>query len=142
MSTETQAEFWTETYLGIPPTPITAVDLIRELKEKHWTTDDWRLFLEAMGQDADQCQQLQEQWNDGYEIGKEDGEKSGHESGYDDGHADGVIEAERESEDEIEDLQDIITLALPYVEEEAKLPNYKPGAVAPLIKRMMKVVRS
>lgn len=141
MSTETQSEFWTEQYLGVPLRAQGAVDLVNELRDKHWTTDEWRMFLQLLGEDPDQAGLLEEHFNEGYEVGEEDGEKAGHESGYDDGHTDGVMEAERESEDEIEDLQEIVTLALPYVEEETKLPNYKPGAGARLLTRMRKAIK-
>ncbi len=96
VSLETQSQFWTDQYLGLPPRPQGAVDLIRELRDKHWTTDDWRMFLVLLGEDPDQETLLQEHWNDGYEVGKLDGHRDGRDEGEDDGYADGHAEGVKE----------------------------------------------
>ncbi len=119
--------------------PLDALALLRDLKEKRWTTDEWVLFYDALKEDPETEELLQAHWDDGYETGKQDGEPKVEEA-YEEGHADGVTEAEDEAKEELSDLRDIVALALPYVEEEAKLPNYKPGAVAPLLARMRRAV--
>ena len=140
MSTETQSEFWTEQYLGVPPRAQGAVDLVNELRDKHWTTDEWKLFLQLLGEDPDQNGLLEECFNEGYEVGKEDGRSSGFEDGesegYDDGHREGIKDGEKRAEFKIANLTDIIRLCLPYIEVERKHPDHNPLYIAPLLDRI------
>jgi hypothetical protein len=113
-------------------TPLEAAQHLSDLKANKWTSDEWDLFWSTFGLSDDLNAELEAHWNEGYDTGREDGKPEADDD-YDTGYADGI--------EERMELIDMLTLALPYVEEEAKLPNYKPGSVEPLLARIRKAIK-